>query len=105
MFYFYFIFDKENESIFFFDKKKIVVFGFGFNCIGQGIEFDYCCVYGLMAVKEVGYEVIMINCNLEIVFMDFDMVDKLYFELVFWEYLEEILELEKLEGVIVQFGG
>lgn len=54
-----------------------------------------------MAVKEVGYEVIMINCNLEIVFMDFDMVDKLYFELVFWEYLEEILELEKLEGVIV----
>lgn len=104
MLYFYSIFDEENESIFM-DKKKIIVFGFGFNCIGQGIEFDYCCVYGLLVIKEVGYEVIMVNCNLEIVLIDFDMVDKFYFEFVYWEYFEEIIELEELEGVIVQLGG
>ena len=79
--------------------------GAGPNRIGQGIEFDYCCVHGLLAIKEVGYEAIMVNCNPETVSTDFDMADKLYFEPVFWEHLEEILELEKPEGVIVQLGG
>lgn len=103
--YFYSTFDKENESIPASDKKKIVVLGSGPNRIGQGIEFDYCCVHGLLAVKEAGYESIMINCNPETVSTDFDMADKLYFEPIFWEHLEEILELEKPEGVIVQLGG
>ncbi len=93
-----------NESIVT-DKKKIVVLGSGPNRIGQGIEFDYCCVHGLLAAKEVGYEAIMVNCNPETVSTDFDMADKLYFEPVYWEHLEEILELEKPEGVIVQLGG
>ena len=93
-----------NESIVT-DKKKIVVLGSGPNRIGQGIEFDYCCVHGLLAAKEVGYEAIMVNCNPETVSTDFDMADKLYFEPVFWEHLEEILEHEKPEGVIVQLGG
>ncbi|MCO6479761.1 MAG: carbamoyl-phosphate synthase large subunit [Phaeodactylibacter sp.] len=102
--YFYSTFDKENESIPT-DKKKIIVLGSGPNRIGQGIEFDYCCVHGLIAIKEAGYESIMINCNPETVSTDFDMADKLYFEPVFWEHLEEVLELEKPEGVIVQLGG
>jgi carbamoyl-phosphate synthase large subunit len=83
-------------------KKKIIVLGSGPNRIGQGIEFDYCCVHGLLAVKESGYEAIMVNCNPETVSTDFDMADKLYFEPVFWEHLWEIIELEKPEGVIVQ---
>ena len=87
------------------NKKKIVVLGSGPNRIGQGIEFDYCCVHGLLAAKEVGYEAIMVNCNPETVSTDFDMADKLYFEPVYWEHLEEILEHEKPEGVIVQLGG
>ena len=86
-------------------KKKIIVLGSGPNRIGQGIEFDYCCVHGLLAVKESGYEAIMVNCNPETVSTDFDMADKLYFEPVFWEHLWEIIELEKPEGVIVQLGG
>ena len=94
----------KNESIVT-DKKKVVVLGSGPNRIGQGIEFDYCCVHGLLAAKEVGYEAIMVNCNPETVSTDFDMADKLYFEPVFWEHLEEILELEKPDGVIVQLGG
>ncbi|MBL7808147.1 MAG: carbamoyl-phosphate synthase large subunit, partial [Saprospiraceae bacterium] len=94
----------KNESIST-DRKKIVVLGSGPNRIGQGIEFDYCCVHGLLAAKEVGYEAIMVNCNPETVSTDFDMADKLYFEPVFWEHLEEILEHEKPEGVIVQLGG
>jgi carbamoyl-phosphate synthase large subunit len=102
--YFYSTFDKENESIPS-DKKKIIVLGSGPNRIGQGIEFDYCCVHGLMAIKESGYEAIMVNCNPETVSTDFDMADKLYFEPVFWEHLLEIIELEKPEGVIVQLGG
>jgi carbamoyl-phosphate synthase large subunit len=102
--YFYSTFDKENESIPS-DKKKIIVLGSGPNRIGQGIEFDYCCVHGLMAVKEAGYESIMINCNPETVSTDFDIADKLYFEPIYWEHLEEIIELEKPEGVIVQLGG
>ena len=93
-----------NESIAS-KKKKIIVLGSGPNRIGQGIEFDYCCVHGLLAVKESGYEAIMVNCNPETVSTDFDMADKLYFEPVFWEHLWEIIELEKPEGVIVQLGG
>lgn len=102
--YFYSTFDGENESIAS-NKKKVIVLGAGPNRIGQGIEFDYCCVHGLLAAKEVGYESIMINCNPETVSTDFDMADKLYFEPVFWENLEEIIEHEKPEGVIVQLGG
>jgi carbamoyl-phosphate synthase large subunit len=103
--YFYSTFDGENESIPNNENKKIVVLGSGPNRIGQGIEFDYCCVHGLLAIKEAGYESIMINCNPETVSTDFDVADKLYFEPVFWEHIEEILELEKPEGVIVQLGG
>ena len=87
------------------DKKKIIVLGSGPNRIGQGIEFDYCCVHGLLAIKEAGYEAIMVNCNPETVSTDFDIADKLYFEPVFWEHLWEIVEHEKPEGVIVQLGG
>ena len=87
------------------DKKKIVVLGSGPNRIGQGIEFDYCCVHGLMAIKECGYEAIMVNCNPETVSTDFDIADKLYFEPVYWEHLWEIIEHERPEGVIVQLGG
>jgi len=86
-------------------KKKIIVLGSGPNRIGQGIEFDYCCVHGLLAVKEAGYEAIMVNCNPETVSTDFDIADKLYFEPVFWEHLWEIVEYEKPYGVIVQLGG
>jgi carbamoyl-phosphate synthase large subunit len=102
--YFYSTFDGENESIPS-DRKKIIVLGSGPNRIGQGIEFDYCCVHGLLAIKEAGYEAIMVNCNPETVSTDFDMADKLYFEPVYWEHLEEIIELEQPEGVIVQLGG
>ena len=86
-------------------KKKIIVLGSGPNRIGQGIEFDYCCVHGLQAIKECGYEAIMVNCNPETVSTDFDMADKLYFEPVYWEHLWEIVEHEKPDGVIVQLGG
>ncbi len=85
--------------------KKVVVLGSGPNRIGQGIEFDYCCVHGVLAAKEVGYETIMVNCNPETVSTDFDVADKLYFEPVYWEHLEEILEHEQPYGVIVQLGG
>lgn len=87
------------------NKKKIIVLGSGPNRIGQGIEFDYCCVHGLLAIKECGYESIMVNCNPETVSTDFDMADKLYFEPVYWEHLWEIIEHEKPDGVIVQLGG
>lgn len=102
--YYYSTFEGENESVAS-DRKKIVVLGSGPNRIGQGIEFDYCCVHGLLAIKEAGYEAIMVNCNPETVSTDFDIADKLYFEPVYWEHLEEILEHEKPEGVIVQLGG
>ncbi len=102
--YYYSTFEDENESIVS-DKKKIVVLGSGPNRIGQGIEFDYSCVHGLLAAKEAGYEAIMVNCNPETVSTDFNMADKLYFEPVFWEHVREIIELEKPEGVIVQLGG
>ncbi len=102
--YFYSTFDTENESIPS-DNKKIIILGSGPNRIGQGIEFDYCCVHGVLAVKEAGYDAIMVNCNPETVSTDFDIADKLYFEPVYWEHLEEIIDLEKPEGVIVQLGG
>ena len=94
----------QNESIVS-DRKKIVVLGSGPNRIGQGIEFDYCCVHGVLAAAECGYETIMINCNPETVSTDFDTADKLYFEPVFWEHIYDIIKHEKPEGVIVQLGG
>lgn len=94
----------ENQSVVS-DKKKIIVLGSGPNRIGQGIEFDYCCVHGIKAIKECGMEAIMINCNPETVSTDFDTADKLYFEPVFWENIWEIIQLEKPAGVIVQLGG
>jgi len=94
----------ENESIVS-NRKKIIVLGSGPNRIGQGIEFDYCCVHGVLASKECGYETIMINCNPETVSTDFDTSDKLYFEPIFWEHIYDIIEHEKPEGVIVQLGG
>ncbi len=87
------------------DKKKIIVLGSGPNRIGQGIEFDYCCTHGLLAIKDCGYEAIMVNCNPETVSTDFDIADKLYFEPVYWEHLWEIIEHEQPDGVIVQLGG
>ena len=102
--YYYSTFGDENESISS-KKKKILILGSGPNRIGQGIEFDYCCVHGVLAAKECGYETIMINCNPETVSTDFDIADKLYFEPVFWEHIYEIILHEKPEGVIVQLGG
>ena len=93
-----------NESIVT-PEKKIIVLGSGPNRIGQGIEFDYCCVHGVLAAAECGYETIMINCNPETVSTDFDTADKLYFEPVFWEHIYDIIKHEKPEGVIVQLGG
>jgi len=102
--YYYSTYEGENESIAS-DRKKIIVLGSGPNRIGQGIEFDYSCVHGLLAAKESGFEAIMINCNPETVSTDFNMADKLYFEPVYWEHVREIIELEKPYGVIVQLGG
>ena len=94
--------DNESEVT---DRKKIVVLGSGPNRIGQGIEFDYCCVHGVLAASECYYETIMINCNPETVSTDFDVADKLYFEPVFWEHIFDIIQHENPEGVIVQLGG
>ncbi len=103
--YYYSTFEEsENESISS-DKKKVIVLGSGPNRIGQGIEFDYCCVHGVLAAKECGYETIMINCNPETVSTDFDTADKLYFEPVFWEHIYDIILHENPIGVIVQLGG
>ena len=102
--YYYSTFGDENESVSS-DREKVIVIGSGPNRIGQGIEFDYCCVHGILAAKECGYETIMINCNPETVSTDFDVADKLYFEPVFWEHLYEIILHEKPIGVIVQLGG
>jgi carbamoyl-phosphate synthase large subunit len=102
--YYYSTFEDENESVRS-DKKKVVILGSGPNRIGQGIEFDYSCVHGVLAAKEMGYETIMINCNPETVSTDFSTADKLYFEPVFWEHIYDIILHEKPEGVIVQLGG
>ena len=103
--YYYSTFEEnDNESVVS-DKKKVIVLGSGPNRIGQGIEFDYCCVHGVLAAKECGYETIMINCNPETVSTDFDTADKLYFEPVFWEHIYDIILHENPVGVIVQLGG
>lgn len=102
--YYYSTFDSQNESEVS-DKKKVVIFGSGPNRIGQGIEFDYCCVHGVLAAKEEGYETVMINCNPETVSTDFNIADKLYFEPVFWEHIYDVIQHEKPDGVIVQLGG
>jgi carbamoyl-phosphate synthase large subunit len=102
--YYYSTFEYENESVVT-DRPKVVVLGSGPNRIGQGIEFDYSCVHGVLAAKECGYETIMINCNPETVSTDFDTADKLYFEPVFWEHIYDIIQHEKPVGVIVQLGG
>jgi carbamoyl-phosphate synthase large subunit len=102
--YYYSTFEDENESVRS-DRKKIVILGSGPNRIGQGIEFDYSCVHGVLAAKECGYETIMINCNPETVSTDFSTADKLYFEPVFWEHIYDIIQHERPEGVIVQLGG
>ncbi len=102
--YYYSTFEYENESIVS-ERPKVVVLGSGPNRIGQGIEFDYSCVHGVLAAKECGYETIMINCNPETVSTDFDTADKLYFEPVFWEHIYDIIQHEKPIGVIVQLGG
>ncbi len=102
--YYYSTFEYENESVVT-ERPKVVVLGSGPNRIGQGIEFDYSCVHGVLAAKECGYETIMINCNPETVSTDFDTADKLYFEPVFWEHIYDIIQHEKPIGVIVQLGG
>ena len=102
--YYYSTFEYENESVVS-ERPKVVVLGSGPNRIGQGIEFDYSCVHGVLAAKECGYETIMINCNPETVSTDFDTADKLYFEPVFWEHIYDIIQHENPIGVIVQLGG
>ena len=102
--YYYSTFEEENESLPS-EKEKVVILGSGPNRIGQGIEFDYSCVHGVLAAKEAGYEAIMINCNPETVSTDFDIADKLYFEPVFWEHIYEIIRNENPVGVVVQLGG
>ncbi|MCL4113526.1 UNVERIFIED_CONTAM: hypothetical protein GTU68_011178 [Idotea baltica] len=102
--YYYSTFEAEIETADG-ERYKVVVLGSGPNRIGQGIEFDYCCVHGVLAAAECGYETIMINCNPETVSTDFDTADKLYFEPVFWEHIYDIIKHEKPEGVIVQLGG
>ncbi|MFM9008015.1 MAG: carbamoyl-phosphate synthase large subunit, partial [Bacteroidota bacterium] len=102
--YYYSTFETENESLTS-NRKKVVILGSGPNRIGQGIEFDYSCVHGVLAAKECGFETIMINCNPETVSTDFDIADKLYFEPVFWEHIYDIIRHENPEGVIVQLGG
>ena len=102
--YYYSTFEQENESVVS-ERNKVIVLGSGPNRIGQGIEFDYSCVHGVLAARECGYETIMINCNPETVSTDFDTSDKLYFEPVFWEHIYDIIQHEKPLGVIVQLGG
>lgn len=102
--YLYFIYEDECEVVLS-NCDKIMILGGGLNCIGQGIEFDYCCVYVVLVLCEDGYEIIMVNCNLEIVLIDYDIFDCLYFELLILEDVLEIVELEQLKGVIVQYGG
>ena len=102
--YFYSSYESANESEVS-ENEKVIILGSGPNRIGQGIEFDYSCVHGVLATKEMGYEAIMINCNPETVSTDFDVADKLYFEPVFWEKVQDIIEHEQPVGVIVQLGG
>ena len=102
--YCYSTYDQENE-IEPLEGKKVIILGGGPNRIGQGIEFDYCCVQAVFGLKEEGYKTIMINCNPETVSTDFDLVDRLYFEPVTFEDVLNIVEFEKPDGVLIQFGG
>ncbi len=102
--YYYSSYETVNESTVT-DKPKVLILGSGPNRIGQGIEFDYCCVHGVKAAQEMGYEALMLNCNPETVSTDFDVADKLYFEPVFWERVQDVIDLEQPEGVILQLGG
>jgi len=102
--YLYSTYDEECEALPT-DNKKIMILGGGPNRIGQGIEFDYCCVHAALALREAGYETIMVNCNPETVSTDYDTSDRLYFESLTFEDVMEIIEKEKPEGVIVQYGG
>ena len=102
--YLYSTYEKHCESLPT-SNKKIIVIGSGPNRIGQGIEFDYCCVHASKAAQELGYETIMINCNPETVSTDYDTSDRLYFEPINLESVLNIVEIEKPEGVIVQYGG
>ena len=102
--YLYSTYEKENESVGS-NNKKVIILGGGPNRIGQGIEFDYCCVHAVFALKEEGYEAIMVNCNPETVSTDYDISDKLYFEPLTFEDVMNIVENEKPDGIIVQFGG
>ena len=102
--YYYSTYEEENESTRT-DRKKIMILGGGPNRIGQGIEFDYCCVHASFALKELGYETIMVNSNPETVSTDYDTSSKLYFEPLTLEDVLDIAEQEKPDGVIVQFGG
>ena len=102
--YMYSTYDEECEALPT-DNKKIMILGGGPNRIGQGIEFDYCCVHAALALREAGYETIMVNCNPETVSTDYDISDRLYFESLTFEDVMEIIEKEKPEGVIVQYGG
>ncbi|HQL32162.1 MAG TPA: carbamoyl-phosphate synthase large subunit [Treponemataceae bacterium] len=104
-FYYYSSYNAPDTSVATKTKKKILILGGGPNRIGQGIEFDYCCVHAAMALRNQGYETIMVNCNPETVSTDYDTSDKLYFEPVTLEDVLQIYEKEKPEGVIVQFGG
>jgi carbamoyl-phosphate synthase large subunit len=103
--YYYSTYDQENESVPSTGRKKVVILGGGPNRIGQGIEFDYCCVHGILALRALGIEAIMINCNPETVSTDYDIADKLYFEPLTYEDVLNVIELEKPDGVIIQFGG
>ena len=102
--YCYSTYEDENEIIPF-DKKTIMILGGGPNRIGQGIEFDYCCIQAVFGLKELGYQTIMVNCNPETVSTDFDIADRLYFEPLTFEDVMNIVDLEKPDGVLVQFGG
>jgi len=102
--YHYSTYETENESVRG-DRPKVIILGGGPNRIGQGIEFDYCCVHAVMALRQMGFEVIMINCNPETVSTDYDTVDKLYFEPLTFEDVMNVVEFERPEGIIVSFGG
>ena len=102
--YYYSSYDEENESVPS-DRRKVIILGGGPNRIGQGIEFDYCCVHGVMSLREQDIEAIMINCNPETVSTDYDTADKLYFEPLTLENVLDIIDVEKPEGVVIQFGG
>jgi len=102
--YLYSTYDEEDEAAPT-SRKKVIILGGGPNRIGQGIEFDYCCVHGVLALRDEGYETIMINCNPETVSTDYDTADRLYFEPLTLEHVLNIVQVEKPDGVVVQFGG